>query len=41
MLVKYLLEHEKLSVEELFKREIDVEALEDRVLRELTEKGSN
>jgi hypothetical protein len=35
MLVKYLLEHDKLSVEDLFNREIDVESLEGRVLREL------
>ena len=32
MLVKYLLENEKLSVEDLFNRDIDVQALEARVL---------
>lgn len=35
MLVKYLLEHDKLSVEELFNREIDVPALEEKVLNSL------
>jgi hypothetical protein len=37
MLVKYLLERDKLSVEELFNREIDVGLLEGRVLRELVD----
>jgi hypothetical protein len=32
MLVKYLLETEKLSVDELFNRDIDREALEAKVL---------
>lgn len=35
MLVKYLLENEKLSVEELFSRDIDRKALEARVLQGL------
>jgi hypothetical protein len=35
MLVKYLLEHDKLSVDDLFNREFDVEALEERVLKTL------
>ena len=35
MLVKYLLEHEKLSVDDLFNRDFDVLALEERVLNSL------
>jgi hypothetical protein len=35
MLVKYLLEHDKLSVDDLFNREIDVPSLEQRVLSSL------
>jgi hypothetical protein len=41
MLVKYLLEHDKLSVEDLFNREIDGASLEARVLLELTADRSN
>lgn len=33
MLVKYLLEHDKLSVNDLFNREIDVQSLEEKVLK--------
>jgi len=35
ILVNYLLEHDKLSVEELFNRDIDVQALETKVLNTL------
>src|SRR6266850_6965038 len=35
MLVKYLLEHDKLSVEDLFNRDFDVQSLEERVLKSL------
>lgn len=35
MLVKYLLEHDKLSVEDLFNRDFDVQSLEERVLNSL------
>ena len=35
MLVKYLLEHDKLSVDDLFNRKIDVQSLEDKVLKSL------
>ena len=35
MLVKYLLEHDKLSVDDLFNREVDVQSLEEKVLRSL------
>lgn len=35
MLVKYLLEHDKLSVDDLFNRDIDVQSLEERVLESL------
>ena len=35
MLVKYLLETEKLTVDELFTRDIDCEALEGKVLATL------
>ena len=35
MLVKYLLEHDKLSVEDLFNRDFDVQLLEERVLNSL------
>ena len=35
MLVKYLLETEKLSVDDLFNRDFDVNALEEKVLRSL------
>jgi hypothetical protein len=34
-LVKYLLEQEKLSVDDLFGRDFDVAALEEKVLRTL------
>lgn len=36
MLVKFLLDHDKLSVDELFNRDIDVQSLEARVLLELS-----
>jgi hypothetical protein len=39
MLVKYLLDHEKLSVDELFSRDINVQSLEATVLRELSDDG--
>lgn len=35
MLVKYLLEHDKLSVEDLFNREFDMQSLEEKVLKRL------
>ena len=35
MLVKYLLEHDKLSVEDLFNRDFDMQSLEGRVLNSL------
>lgn len=35
MLVKYLLEHDKLSVDDLFNRDIDVHLLEESVLKSL------
>jgi len=35
MLVKYLLEHDKLSVDDLFNRNFDVQALEEHVLKSL------
>src|SRR5262249_35859258 len=35
MLVKYLLEHDKLSVDDLFNRDFDVQVLEERVLKSL------
>ena len=35
MLVKYLLEHDKLSVDDLFNRDFDVQSLEDEVLKSL------
>lgn len=35
MLVKFLLEHDKLSVDDLFNRDFDVQALEERVLKSL------
>jgi hypothetical protein len=35
MCVKYLLEHDQLSVDDLFNREIDVKSLEERVLKSL------
>jgi len=35
MLVKYLLEHDKLSVDDLFNRDIDVRSLEEKVLKSL------
>jgi len=35
ILVKYLLEHDKLSVDDLFNREFDLQQLEDRVLKTL------
>jgi len=35
MLVKYLLEHDKLSVDDLFNREINVQSLEEKVLKSL------
>ena len=35
MLVKYLLEHDNLSVEDLFNRDFDVQLLEERVLNSL------
>ena len=35
MLVKYLLEHDKLSVDDLFNRDIDVQSLEAKVLKSL------
>jgi hypothetical protein len=35
MLVKYLLEQEKISVDDLFKRDFDVAALEQKVLTTL------
>lgn len=34
-LVKYLLEHEKLSVDDLFNRDFDLQVLEERVLKSL------
>ena len=35
MLVKYLMEHDKLSVDDLFNRDIDVRSLEEKVLKSL------
>ena len=35
MLVKYLLEHDKLSVDDLFNRDFDLPSLEERVLKSL------
>lgn len=35
MLVKYVLEHDKLSVDDLFNRNFEVQALEERVLKSL------
>jgi len=35
MLVKYLLEHDRLSVDELFNRDFDLPSLEQRVLQSL------
>jgi hypothetical protein len=35
MLVRYLLEHDKLSVDDLFNRDIDMQSLEEKVLSEL------
>jgi len=35
MLVKFLLEHDRLSVDDLFNRDIDVQSLEERVLKSL------
>lgn len=35
MLVKYLLEHEQLSVDDLFNRDIDLQSLEEKVLKSL------
>ena len=35
MLVKYLLERERLSVEDLFNRDFDTRALEEKVLNSL------
>jgi hypothetical protein len=35
MLVKYLLEHDQLSVDDLFNRDFDVPVLEERVLQSL------
>jgi len=35
MLVKYLLEHDQLSVDDLFNRDIDVQSLEEKVLKSL------
>jgi hypothetical protein len=35
MLVKYLLEHDKVSVDDLFNRDFDVQVLEERVLKSL------
>lgn len=35
MLVKYLLEHDKLSVDDLFNHDIDVHLLEESVLKNL------
>jgi hypothetical protein len=35
MLVKYLLEQDKLSVEDLFNRDFDLQSLEERVLNTL------
>jgi hypothetical protein len=35
MLVKYLLEHDKLTVEDLFNREFDLQSLEEKVLNSL------
>ena len=35
MLVKYLLEHDKLTVDDLFNRDFDMQSLEQRVLNTL------
>jgi len=35
MLVKFLLEHDRLSVDDLFNRDIDVQSLDERVLKSL------
>jgi hypothetical protein len=35
MLVKYLLEHDKITVDDLFNRDFDVQVLEERVLKSL------
>jgi hypothetical protein len=35
MLVRYLLDHDKVSVEDLFNRDVDLRALEQRVLASL------
>jgi len=35
-MVKYLLEHDKLTVDELFKRDFDLPSLEEMVLKSLS-----
>jgi len=35
MVVKYLLENDRLSVDDLFNRDFDVQVLEERVLKSL------